>query len=147
MRRRETIYKKTSELDFELKNADSLDSFLTNNSIEFDDKNFYKLLTQLIEECGKSKFSIAAESCISEPFIYNLLKAEKRPTRDTVIKLSFGLKLSLESTERLLKLAGYSGLYVRHKRDSVLKFALENGLCLVEADGLLVKHGYSIVSD
>jgi len=139
--------KKTSELDFELKNTANLDSFLENNIMEFDDKNFYKLLNGLIEESGKSKFCIAVDSCISEPFIYNLLKAEKRPARDTVIKLSFGLKLPLELSERLLQLAGYSGLYVRHKRDSILKFALVNGLSLVDADGLLMEYGYSIISD
>lgn len=141
------MYKKTDELDFELKNTHDLDSFLTDNALEFDDKNFYKLLAVFMEESGKSKSAIAVESCISEPFIYNLSKAEKRPARDTVIKLSFGLGLSLESAERLLKLAGYSGLYVRNKRDSILKFALENGLSLFEADSLLVKYGYSIVPD
>ena len=141
------MYKKTEELDFELKKANNLDNFLMDNDVEFDDKNFYKLLGELVDESGKSKFNIAVESCISEPFIYNLLKGEKRPTRDTVIKLCFGLKLSLEYTERLLKLAGYSELYVRHKRDSILKFSLENGLSLMEADELLAQYGYSIVSD
>lgn len=141
------MYKKTDELDFELNNTPDLDVFLKDNAIEFDDKDFYQLLNRLIDESGRSKFSIATESCISEPFIYNLLKAEKRPARDTVIKLSFGLKLSLESTERLLKLAGYSGLYVRHKRDAILKYAIDNGLGLIEADELLVEYGYSIVSD
>lgn len=141
------MYKKTDELDFELKNTANLDSFLKENATEFDDKSFYKLLNRLMDESGKSKFSIATESCISEPFIYNLLKAEKRPARDTVIKLSFGLKLSLEMTERLLKSAGYSGLYVRHRRDSILKFAIDKGLSLIEADELLVKYGYSIVTD
>lgn len=139
--------KKTGELDFELKHTENIDSFLANNAMEFDNENFYTLLNRLVDESGQSKFSIAAESCISEPFIYNLLNKERRPTRDTVIKLSFGLKLSLENTERLLRLAGYSGLYVRHKRDSILKFALENGLRLIEADELLAKYGYSIVSD
>ncbi|WP_310602336.1 hypothetical protein [Anaerosporobacter sp.] len=139
--------KKTEELDFKLRNATNIDSFFENNATEFDDKSFYKLLNELIKESGKSKFSIATEACISEPFIYNLLKAEKRPTRDTVIKLAFGLKLSVETAERLLKLAGYSELYVRHKRDSILKFALNNGLSLMEADGLLIEYGYSIISD
>ena len=139
--------KNTDELDFELKNAYSLDDFLHLNEAEFDEKNFCKLLNQYIQESGRSKFNIAVDSGISEPYMYNLIKGEKRPTRDTVIKLSFGLKLTLESTERLLKLAGYGGFYVKHKRDSILKFAVENNLSLLEADELLVKYALSIITD
>ena len=139
--------KNTDELDFELKNSDSLDDFLQINETEFDDKNFYKLLGRYIQESGRSKLSIAVDSGISEPYIYNLIKGEKRPARDTVIKLSFGLKLPLISTERLLKLAGYSGFYVKHKRDSIIKFAVENNLCLAETDELLVKYGLSVITN
>ena len=141
------VAKKTDELDFELSNTDSIHSFIAANEPEFDDKNFCKLLGTLIAESGKSKSKIAADSYISEPYMYNLIKGEKRPTRDTVIKLSFGLKLSLETAERLLKLAGYSGFYVRGKRDSILKFALTSGLSLEETDSLLVKHGFSIMAE
>ena len=139
--------KSTDELEFELKNADSLDDFLQINEADFDDKNFYKLLNQYIQESGRSKLSIAVDSGISEPYIYNLINGEKRPTRDTVIKLSFGLKLTLQPAERLLKLAGYGGFYVKHKRDSILKFAVENKLRLAEADELLVKYGLPILTD
>ena len=61
--------KNTDELDFELKNTDSLDDFLQINEAEFDDKNFYKILNQYIQESGRSKLSIAVDSSISEPYI------------------------------------------------------------------------------
>ena len=141
------MFKKTDELDFELKNADSIHNFISDNEAEFDDKNFYKLMNTLITESGKGKPQIAAASHISEPYMYNLVNGQKRPTRDTVIKLSFGLCLPLATCERLLKLAGYGGFYVRHKRDTILKFALENGCSLVEADELLVKYGFSLMSE
>lgn len=135
--------KKTGELDFELENTSNLDEFLQNNETEFDDKNFYKLLNQHIKQSGKSKFKIAADSGISESYMYNLVNGQKRPARDTIIKLSFSLNLPLESIDRLLKLAGYSGLYVKHKRDSIIKFAIENSVTLWEVDELLIK--YSLV--
>lgn len=103
------IIKRTDELDFELKNADCIHNYLAVNEDAFADRNFYRLLAALITESGKSKARIAADSCISEPYLYNLINGEKRPTRNVVIKLAFGLLLSLETTERLLKLAGYSG--------------------------------------
>jgi DNA-binding phage protein len=139
--------KRTDELNFELKKAKSIDGFIVANESEFDEDNFYKLINQLVSESGKRKSKIAADSCISEPYIYNLLQKERKPARDTVIKLSFGLNLSLEITERLLKLSGHSGFYVRHKRDSILKFAIESSLSLFEADELLGKYDYSIMGD
>lgn len=141
------MLKQTDELDFELKNADSIHSYMTVNESAFDDRNFYSLLSTLVSESGKSKAKIAADSCISEPYLYNLINGEKRPTRNMVIKVAFGLLLPLESTERLLKLAGYSAFYVRHKRDSLLKFAVENKLTLMEADKLLGEYGFSIMSE
>lgn len=137
----------TEELDFELKNADSIHSYISVNEAMFDDRNFYSFLDALVTESSKSKAKIAADSCISEPYLYNLIHGEKRPTRNMVIKLAFGLLLPLETTERLMKLAGYSEFYVRHKRDSILKFAIQNNLTLMEADRLLAEYGFSIMSE
>ena len=139
------MFKKTDELAFELANTNNIRRFLSANEAEFDDQNFYKLLNELISQSGKSKPQLAIDSHISEPYMYNLVKGQKRPTRDTVIKLSFGLNLPLDTAERLMKLAGYGGFYVRHKRDSILKFALESGHSLAKADELLVEHGFSIM--
>jgi len=139
--------KSTGELDFELKNTDDVHTFLQANEKEFDENSFCKLLNRLVRESGKSKFDIAALSGISEPYMYNLLKAEKHPARDVVIKLAIGLSLGLESSEHLLKLAGYSGFYIRHKRDSILKFAVDNQLGLTDTEDLLIKYGFSIMAD
>lgn len=137
----------TADLDDKLKSTNDIQSYLSENEAEFDDKNFYTLLNTLIAESCKTKAKIAADSCISEPYLYNLINGEKRPTRDVVIKLSFGLCLSLKTTERLLKLAGYSNFYVRRKRDSILKYAFMNNLSLMEADDLLVEHGFSTMTE
>ncbi|MCL2617671.1 MAG: hypothetical protein FWD98_01320 [Defluviitaleaceae bacterium] len=139
--------KRTDVLDFELENTQSIHSYIQSNEAEFDDKNFYRFLNALITESGKSKTGIVADACISEPYLYNLIRGEKRPTRNIVIKLAFGLELSPEATERLLQLAGYSGFYVRHKRDALLKYAFRHGMSILEADSLLVEYGFSVMTD
>ena len=140
------MFKKTDELAFELANTSSIHKFLSANEAEFDDQNFYKLLKDLILKSNKSKPKLAIDSHISEPYMYNLIKGQKRPTRDTVIKLSFGLQLSPDTAERLMKLAGYGGFYVRHKRDSILKYSLENGHNVAKADELLIEYGFPMMS-
>jgi len=141
------MLKRTDELDFELSNANSIHTFIADNQAEFDDKNFYKLLNTVIKDSGKSKCRVAADCCISEPYMYNLVKGEKRPARDTVIKLSLGLHLPIETAERLLNLAGHSGFYARGKRDAILKFSLASGHGITETEGLLVKYGFSLMKD
>ena len=137
----------TNNLDESLEGSNNIHDFIVANEDEFDDKNFYSLLNSLIAESGKSKGKVAADSWISEPYMYNLVKGEKRPTRDTVIKLCFGLQISLKTAERLLKLAGYDEFYVRRKRDAILKFAVDNSLSITEAEDLLLKYGLSIIDE
>jgi hypothetical protein len=141
------MLKDTDELNFELENAQSVHSYIEVNEVEFDDKNFYSFLNSLIAKSGKSKTKIVTDACISEPYMYNLIRGEKRPTRNIVIKLAFGLGLDLKTTERLLMLAGHSGFYVRHKRDALLKFVFQNNLSIMEADGLLVEYGFSVMTE
>ncbi|MCL2605518.1 MAG: hypothetical protein FWD90_13675 [Defluviitaleaceae bacterium] len=141
------MHKKTGELDFELKRSRNIHHYIKANEGEFDDKNFYSLFKAFITESGKTKAKIIADAFVSVPYFYNLLRGEKRPTRDIVVKLSFGLGLSLEDSERLLKTAGYGSFYVRHKRDAILKYALENNYNLTETDEMLGKHGFSIISE
>ena len=139
------MFKKTDDLAFELANTNNIHCFLSANEAEFDDKNFYKFLNSLILESRKSKPKLAKDSHISEPYMYNLVKGQKHPTRDTVIKLSFGLNLPTDTAERLMNLAGYGGFYVRHKRDSILKFVLESGHDVAKADELLLEYGLPLM--
>ena len=137
----------TDELTFELENSKCIHSYIKANEAEFDDKNFYSLLTTLIADSGKPKTKIVADSCISEPYLYDLLRGRKRPTRNAVIKLAFGLGLTLEITERFLMLAGYRNFYPRHKRDALLKYAFQNSMNILEADNLLVEYGFSVIAE
>ena len=136
--------KKTSELGFELENTQSIYSFIKENESEFDEKKFYGFLAALVKESGKSKTKIVDDACISEPYLYDILRGEKRPSRDTVIKLAFGLEVDAETASRLMMLAGYSGFYLRRKRDALLQFALQNNMNIMEAEVLLAKHGFTV---
>jgi hypothetical protein len=69
-----TISKRTDELSFELENSGSVHDFIEANEAEFDDKNFYSLLSTLIADSGKPKTRIVTDSCISEPYLYDLLR-------------------------------------------------------------------------
>ena len=139
--------KKTDELEFELTHTKSIQTYMEENAAHFNEEAFVQYLSALVKQCGKTKTKIAADSHLSEPFLYNLLRAEKRPTKESVVKLAFGLSLDLPKTERLLQLAGHSRFYVRQKKDSLLMHAIQNNMDITEADNLLAGYGFSVVGE
>ena len=65
---------------------------------------------------------------ISEGYGYKLVSGEKHTRqRDTILKLCLGAGLSLEETQRALKIYGMSPLYARFPRDAVLISAISAG--------------------
>ena len=59
--------------------------------------------------------------------------------------LAFGMKLTLDETRKLLKIAGLSDLYVRIPRDSVIIFCLQNGKNLIETNEMLDDYALKIL--
>ena len=139
--------KSTNELGFELNHTEDIHKYIIENNAEFDSKKFTDFLQGLIKERRKTKKEIASESCMSEPFLYDILSNRKKPKRDSILKLSFGLRLNIIKTERLLMLAGHSQFYPRYMRDSLIFNARQNNMTIMEAEQLLTRYGHSLISE
>ena len=72
--------------------------------------------------------------------MYHIFDGTKNPSRDKLIQLALGFPLTLEETQKLLRLGGYAELYVRDSRDAFLMFALEKKYDLSEVNELLYKN-------
>ncbi|MDR1704479.1 MAG: hypothetical protein LBS19_07305 [Clostridiales bacterium] len=71
--------------------------------------------------------------------LFNGKKAN--PSRDKVIQLAFGFGLSLNETQKLLKIARKSALDARIKRDVVFCYALEKSLTVAEVKSIINEMG------
>jgi len=131
------LNKATDSLINEIRESKSISSFIENNSSEFDAFLFVKKLQSLLEIKSMSKQKLIRESCLNSSYVYDILGAKKAPSKDTVIKLSFALGLTLPETNRLLELAGYSNLYPRIEREAIIIFCIENQKGLHYANDLL----------
>ncbi len=58
----------------------------------------------------------------------------KIPSRDKLIALCFGMDVSLDEAQTLLKYTGFAPLYPRNKRDIVIVSALENGESVIRCN-------------
>ena len=65
----------------------------------------------------------------------------RTPDRKQLLCLAFGMRLSLDETQTLLKCAGYAPLDVKLPFDCVVIYGLVKGLSVVQTNELLYKYG------
>lgn len=61
----------------------------------------------------------------------------RKPSRNRLLCLCFGLEASVEETQELLKLCGMAQLYPKLKRDAIIYYGLLHGLKLFEINDKL----------
>ena len=88
-------------------------------------------LSQLIDESGLSYLRIAEASGISRNTLRRWCHLGGAPrSRNTYLRLGFGLSLSVEQTNNLLvRYGGYPALYARDLFDAICIFLLNRGPC------------------
>ena len=138
--------KTTDQLLNEIKQTGEIDRFLEENMAEFADKPIHQYLNELIDNSGEPKADIIARSSLNRIYAYQILAGKRLPSRDKLLALSFGLKLSLDDTDRLLKYAGFSPLYARNKRDAVIISSLCNGESVFAVNEHLYDNGFKILT-
>lgn len=129
--------KTTEQLRHEIKAATDIRDFIKNNKKDLVLPLLTEYLNQLLSDKGLSKADVVRGSQLSRAYVYQIFSGEKSPSRDKVIALAFGLGLSEDEAQTLLKISGNMGLYARKRRDTVILFALQRGKPIDEVNNLL----------
>lgn len=121
-----------------------IDEYLRNNSGELlnGDHPFSVYMKNCIKEKGLQQKDVFLAADISDGYGYKLLSEEKHTKqRDMILRLCLGAKLTLEETQRALKIYGMSPLYSRLPRDAVIIVAIESGIYEIsQLNQLLAEH-------
>lgn len=96
-----------------------------------------QMLSELLESSGVSAPEWMAAADISKSYGYQILRGERLPGRDILLRTSLTLRLTLKETQRLLAVGGCASLYPRVRRDAAVIFALNRRMTLMEAEDLL----------
>ena len=112
--------KSTTNLENELKNCDSLDNFLKENSGELSIDPLTSHLQSLITSRGMTKTDVVKACNLNEVYAYQILSGARRPSRDKLLCLCFAMKATMEETQFLLREGRFTPLYVRDPRDSII---------------------------
>lgn len=97
-----------------------------------------RMLREEIERAGISAPEWIASAYISKSYGYQVLRGERMPGRDILLRTALVLQLSLQETQWLLALGDCGALYPKVRRDAAVIFALNHKMTLLEAEELLV---------
>ena len=117
-----------------------LDSYI--NDIEGNyELSFSRYLNALMVKLDVLPASLIEKSNIEHSYCYQILNGRKNPGRDKILAIALALQIDLHETQRLLKLAGEGALYPKSRRDSLIIYAIEHKMSVIDTGLLLDKYG------
>ncbi len=134
------LEKQTTEMLSELLQTNNIDSYMTKNKEHMLDDTLARLIEAILEHKDLQKPDVIRDSEINEIYAYQIFAGTRRPSRDKLICLCFGMKLSLDETQQLFKFAGYAPLYAKNPRDSIIIYSIEHASSVVQTNHELYRY-------
>lgn len=132
--------KDTSKIVEELGLCPDFQTFYAENKDYMVSGNLSALLQELIDTKGLKKSQVIKKAELAEVYGYQIFSGIRVPERKKLLCLAVGMGLNIEETQRLLKCAGYSQLYVKLPFDSILLYGLCKALSVVQINELLYEY-------
>lgn len=138
-------FKTTDELNHEIKAATDIEDYLSENKEHMLSHCLSDHLNMLLSQKGMSKADVVRGSLLDRAYVYQIFSGEKTPSRDKLIAIAFGLCLSDEETQKMLKLSGNRELYSRDKRDTLILFSIQRKKTIFDTNELLFSHSLPVL--
>jgi hypothetical protein len=129
----------TDDLLKELLSAKDIETFLSENEEKQISITLAEYLSALLGVKGRKKADVIRDAQLDTIYGYQIFQGKKSPARDKLLQLVFGFPLNLQEAQKLLHIAKTGSLYVKDRRDSIIIFALEHSLTLIQLNELLYK--------
>ena len=118
-------------------NSSDINEFLCCNQQHFYTDSIAELINHIFLQKNMSKAQLAKQSGISEIYLHRIFSGHRKPSRDRLICLCFGLTASLEEAQELLTHSGYAKLHPKFQRDAIIIYGLLHGISLFEINNQL----------
>lgn len=128
----------TDNLFFMLQNEKNITENWETVSEHMDALPLHKYLEELISERNINIPELGVKALLSRSFTYQIFSGDRVPSRNIILRIALALELSLDDTQRLLKLADRGALYPKIKRDAVIIYGINNRLGLYKTDETLL---------
>lgn len=133
---------KTSDLMDKLTSTDSpeeLERYLEEIRGKYP-KDLSSYIKAVLAEKGMSTADMQKKSCIDRTYIYQIMDGSKNPGRDKIIAIAIACEMTLPECQRALEIAREGILYAKSRRDSLIIYAINKKMSIMELNGLLEEH-------
>ncbi|MCL2819709.1 MAG: XRE family transcriptional regulator [Oscillospiraceae bacterium] len=127
-------HNKTENLMQSLSKTNDIQSYVNENKESFINITIADALNKYAKEKGLSKPNVIKRSEINDIYGYQIFAGTRKPSRDILLCLCFGLTLNVEETQSLLKASGLAPLYPKIKRDSIILYGIHNNSSVCEVN-------------
>lgn len=128
--------KKTEDLVNEIVEGKNISRYIHTNQDEFLDTTLHVYLKKLLADSNLNVSQVVDRSYKGE-YIYQVFRGIKNPSRDVVVSIALAMKLNLDETDKLLRIARMPRLDARNRRDSILIYALNQGMEVPDTNDVL----------
>lgn len=135
---------KTGDLMDKLTSTDSteeLDRYLNEIRDKYP-KDLSSYLKAIFTEKGMSTADVQKRSGIDRTYIYQIMDGTKRPGRDKIVAIAIASGMTLAECQRALEIAQEGILYAKSRRDSLMIYAINKKLSIMDLNGLLEEYGF-----
>lgn len=115
----------------------NLNCFLEENKDCMQLPPFHIYLSEWCRKEGYVPEQVIRKTTIERTYGHQIFNGSRKPSRDKVIQLAFGLGLDVTDTQKLLKVAQKSMLYPKFKRDAVILYCIQHHFSDMEAQTIL----------
>lgn len=130
----------TKKLLDELKNCENFKIFYNEHINLIERKQLSDYLAELIKKKGIKKSDAVKASELNEIYAYQIFSGVRIPERKKLLSITLGMKLSLEETQELLKVAGYAPLYLKNEFDCVVIYGICKNLSIIDINSILYEN-------
>ncbi len=135
----------TKDLFCALKETRHIDEFIQNHEAEMTEVRLSAYLYELVDRAGLTIPLIIDKASIGKSLAYQIFNGKRTPNRNLLLRIALVLKLNLEDTQRLLRIARRGELYPRIQRDAAIIFCIEHNYSLIDTNELLENLGEAIL--
>ena len=136
----------TKDLEQELAACAQVEQYLEENAQQMHDRPLAEYLTGLLDERGLKRANVIRESGMNDIYVHQIFSGRRVPSRDKLLCICFGMHLSAKETQDILKRCGFSALYAKKRRDSVILHALYHKMSLIQCNEELYNVGETLLN-
>lgn len=132
----------TDNIEKKIKKIEDYDQFYKENRKDLVSVHPGRYIIEQLEKKKLAKKDIIRCVDLNTSYVYEILREEKKPERDKLLRFVFPLGLDIQEAQTMLKRCGYAGLYAKNPRDSIILFCISRRKTLVDLNILLDKYGF-----